>query len=469
MDHSSVLRFRWNRQDCGATADDETYLAVDADARPDLVEKVIGGEIPAVTCPGCAARTRQGVPLLVYGSRSLPQLFFFCPQDCSAAADEANRRTYMDALLDRLGPVSAEEAEELGALTLPFEAAPVLLRPYVSDDVPARESGSFTAKAGSGPPPAEALRILDRIMARWPAGLGRSVTHGPVGDELIRLAEQGLELLGDGEDHPELRTTLRMCLVQALCTTARAARSRERAAGGPAVAAGRDRARTARPGGPSRRGPAPADGRRRPRTALRAPLLVGALRAGGHMTTPPPGLDFAHLERLPAYARIAQLQLVELPRFRDATTAGALGHLLGCLCLAHAEEERYEEAVDAGRRALRIATEQAADDPALLGHVWLNLGVTHSRAGDLAQGLAAYLESWTHCRRADARETLVKAGGNALLSLESGRPSSTGGGRRTPSACWTRSLPSPSRSPGRGTTRPPRPGCSAGPRRNCRG
>ncbi|MEV0443254.1 CHAT domain-containing protein [Streptomyces spectabilis] len=221
MDYSSVLRFRWDCQDCGAAADDETYLAVDADARPDLVEKVIGGEIPAVTCPGCAARTCQGVPLLVYGSRSLPQLFFFCPQDSSAAADEANRKTYVEALLDRLGPVSAEEAEEYGVVSLPFEAAPAFLRPYVSDGVPAPESGSFAAKAGSGPPPAEALRILDRIMARWPSGFGRSVTHGPVGDELVRLAERGLDLLGGGEDHHELRTTLRMCLGQALCATHR--------------------------------------------------------------------------------------------------------------------------------------------------------------------------------------------------------------------------------------------------------
>ncbi|MEV0443253.1 hypothetical protein AB0I46_30455, partial [Streptomyces spectabilis] len=140
------------------------------------------------------------------------------------------------------------------------------------------------------------------------------------------------------------------------------------------------------------------------------------------MTTPPPGLDFATLERLPAYARIARLRIVELPGFRDATTPDVVGYLLGCLCLAYAEEERYEEAVGAGRRALRIATEQAADDAALLGHVWLNLGVAHSRAGDLAQGLAAHLESWTHCRRADAREALVKAGGNALLALESGQP-----------------------------------------------
>ncbi|WP_030679202.1 CHAT domain-containing protein [Streptomyces sp. NRRL B-1347] len=221
MDYSSVLRFRWNCQDCGAAADDETYLAVDADARPDLVAKVIGGEIPAVTCPACGARTRRGVPLLVYGSRSSPQLFFFCPPASSAAADEANRKTYADALLDRLGPVSAEEAEESGVVPLPFEAASVFLRSYVPDDLPAERSGSFPAKPASGPPPERVLRVLERILDQWPPGLGRSVTHGPLVDELVRLAEQGLELLGDGETHPELRTTLRMCLGQALCAMRR--------------------------------------------------------------------------------------------------------------------------------------------------------------------------------------------------------------------------------------------------------
>ncbi|MCI3934458.1 CHAT domain-containing protein [Streptomyces sp. AN091965] len=221
MDYSSVLRFRWNCEDCGASADDETYMAVDADARPDLVEKVIAGEIPAVTCPACAKRTRRGVPLLVYGSRSVPQLFFFCPPDSSATADEANRKTYVDALLDRLGPVSAEEAEEFGSVCLPFDAASVFLRSYVSDDLPADESGSFLAKSGDGPPPARVLEVLARIAATWPPGLGRSVTHGPLVDELVRLAEQGLDLLGDGDAHPDLRATLRMCLGQVLCAMRR--------------------------------------------------------------------------------------------------------------------------------------------------------------------------------------------------------------------------------------------------------
>ncbi|QCX80505.1 hypothetical protein C9F11_34610 [Streptomyces sp. YIM 121038] len=140
------------------------------------------------------------------------------------------------------------------------------------------------------------------------------------------------------------------------------------------------------------------------------------------MKPPPPARDFAELERMPAYARIAHLQLVELPQLRRTTAPDTLSYLLGCLCLAYADEERYDEAVSTGERALRIATEQAAADDALLGHVRLNLGVAHSRSGDLARGLASYLESWTHCRRADARETLVKAGSNALLALESGQP-----------------------------------------------
>ncbi|WP_030679199.1 tetratricopeptide repeat protein [Streptomyces sp. NRRL B-1347] len=137
---------------------------------------------------------------------------------------------------------------------------------------------------------------------------------------------------------------------------------------------------------------------------------------------PPPFRDFADLERMPAYARIAYLQLVELPGLRDTTSPETLAYLLCFLCQAYAEEERYAEAISTGRRALRIATEQASGDSALLGHVRLNLGVAHSQAGDLAQGLDSYLESWTHCRRADLRETLGKAGSNALLALESGQP-----------------------------------------------
>ncbi|MFF7240167.1 hypothetical protein [Streptomyces collinus] len=130
----------------------------------------------------------------------------------------------------------------------------------------------------------------------------------------------------------------------------------------------------------------------------------------------------ADLSRMPAYERVARFALVDMPAVRRMLSDRDVAAVLGSLCLAYAQEERYDEALAAGLRAQRIARGRAADDPALLGHVLLNLGVAHSQAGDLEKGLAAYLESWPHARRGGDEGTLFKAGANALLALEAGQP-----------------------------------------------
>ncbi|MFF0201231.1 hypothetical protein [Streptomyces sp. NPDC005017] len=125
---------------------------------------------------------------------------------------------------------------------------------------------------------------------------------------------------------------------------------------------------------------------------------------------------------MPVYERVAHFALVDTPAVRRTLSDREAASVLGCLCLAYAMEERYDEAFAAGLQGQRIARARAADDPALLGHVLLNLGVAHCQAGDLEQGLAEYLESWTHARRGGDETTLFKAGANALLTLEAGRP-----------------------------------------------
>ncbi|MET8170081.1 tetratricopeptide repeat protein [Streptomyces sp. NPDC005329] len=129
-------------------------------------------------------------------------------------------------------------------------------------------------------------------------------------------------------------------------------------------------------------------------------------------------------EQMPAYQWIAHLEMATRV-VRPAPRGSDLAYLLGYLCLYYAEEERYDEAIAAGQRALRTAVKEAAENSALRGHVLLNLGVAHSRSGDLDKGLAHYLESWKHARRSGDEGTSSKAGANALLVLESGRPVET--------------------------------------------
>ncbi|MFF7128022.1 CHAT domain-containing protein [Streptomyces sp. NPDC008240] len=211
VNYSVRIRHDWQCRRCGEDVQDDTYMVVDALARPDLVQGVIKGKVPSVTCPSCGARKARFFPLLVYRGEATGQLVYFYPPHTPPEQDEANRKLYVEALLDRLGPVSAEEAENSGVLSVPFDAARGVLAPTARG-----------ASAGGGPrrcrvkprrsaPPPEVLRIGAELVASGRAGLGRSLSDRPLAQELARLAERALELLGD-RDQPELRGDLEMTL-----------------------------------------------------------------------------------------------------------------------------------------------------------------------------------------------------------------------------------------------------------------
>ncbi|MFF7240168.1 CHAT domain-containing protein [Streptomyces collinus] len=220
MNYSVRIKHDWRCRRCGEDVQGDTYMVVDALARPDLVRDVIKGRVPSVTCPSCGARKARFCPLLVYRGGGTGQLVYFYPPHSPPEQDEANKRLYVEALLDRLGPVSAEEAENSGVLSVPFDAARGVLAPTARG-----------ASAGGGPrvcrvkpprsaPPPEVLRIGAELVASGRGGLGRSLSDRPLVEELARLAERALELLGD-RDQPELRDDLEMTLGMMLSTANR--------------------------------------------------------------------------------------------------------------------------------------------------------------------------------------------------------------------------------------------------------
>ncbi|MFE7927690.1 CHAT domain-containing protein [Streptomyces sp. NPDC057456] len=220
MDCSVRITNRWQCQGCGEEALDDTYMVVDELARPDLVRGVLAQEVPAVTCPSCGVRKVQPFPLLVYRATSDRQLVYFCPPHTVPETDEANKQLYMEALLDRLGPVSAAEAEASGVISVPFDAAHGLLASTARDDSAGPGPRVCRVKPKRSAPPPEVLRIGGELVASGRAGLGRSLSDRPLAAELSRLAEQGLELLGD-RDQPELRTELEVTLGMALSSVNR--------------------------------------------------------------------------------------------------------------------------------------------------------------------------------------------------------------------------------------------------------
>ncbi|MEW1777112.1 CHAT domain-containing protein [Streptomyces sp. NPDC086777] len=211
MNYSIRIRSDWRCRRCGEDAQDATYMVVDALARPDLVQGVIRGRVPSVTCPSCGARKTRFFPLLVYRGAATGQLVYFYPAHTLAEQDEANKKLYVDALLDRLGPVSAEEAENSGVLSVPFDAARGVLAPTARGASAAGGPRMCRVKPRRSAPPPEVLRIGAELMASGRAGLGRSLSDRPLAQELARLAERALELLGD-RDQPEVRGDLEMTL-----------------------------------------------------------------------------------------------------------------------------------------------------------------------------------------------------------------------------------------------------------------
>ncbi|MFD8396432.1 CpXC domain-containing protein [Streptomyces sp. NPDC059680] len=129
VNYSVRIRHGWPCRRCGEDVQDDTYMVVDALARPDLVQQVIKGKVPSVTCPSCGASKARFFPLLVYRGEARGQLVYFYPPRTPPEQDEADKKLYVEALLDRLGPVSAEEAENSGVLSVPFDAARGVLAP----------------------------------------------------------------------------------------------------------------------------------------------------------------------------------------------------------------------------------------------------------------------------------------------------------------------------------------------------
>jgi tetratricopeptide (TPR) repeat protein len=125
------------------------------------------------------------------------------------------------------------------------------------------------------------------------------------------------------------------------------------------------------------------------------------------------------IAQMPAYERIVHYQLVDHPGMRGRIPDREAAWMLSFLGMAFIEEQRHEEALAAARRALALARACAPDDGTLLATVLLNLGVARFSGGDLAGAVDCYRECWTHARRADDTETLIKAGTNALSNLRS--------------------------------------------------
>ena len=78
---------------------------MDADERPDLVERLRGGSLHAIACPKCGAGVGEAdAPLLILRRAADPPLVFSPAQRTTPQEDQAHANGLVGLLRERLGP-----------------------------------------------------------------------------------------------------------------------------------------------------------------------------------------------------------------------------------------------------------------------------------------------------------------------------------------------------------------------------
>jgi hypothetical protein len=74
MDRSFAETVSFECPQCGRHCEPDIWVIVDAESRPDLVERLTGGSLRQVACPGCARESQADSPLLVFQAQREPYL-----------------------------------------------------------------------------------------------------------------------------------------------------------------------------------------------------------------------------------------------------------------------------------------------------------------------------------------------------------------------------------------------------------
>ncbi len=103
--HSLVDAIDTNCISCGAPFEAKIWLIIDAEERPDLVERARQGKLNINICPICGADNPFIAPLLLFQPRAIPHLLFF---PLPGWSEEENWEQF-DQLLDELRDAMGEE------------------------------------------------------------------------------------------------------------------------------------------------------------------------------------------------------------------------------------------------------------------------------------------------------------------------------------------------------------------------
>ncbi|MDJ0702214.1 MAG: CpXC domain-containing protein [Leptolyngbyaceae cyanobacterium MO_188.B28] len=105
MDYSYAKATEHSCPHCHQTTTADIWLIVDQAARPELVQKIINGELNSLMCPNCGQSIGEiDRPLLVYRPSEQPPLLFSPARKTAIAEDQAhNVQALVKRLLDEIG------------------------------------------------------------------------------------------------------------------------------------------------------------------------------------------------------------------------------------------------------------------------------------------------------------------------------------------------------------------------------
>jgi hypothetical protein len=127
VDNSYAQRASLTCPQCGRTFSAEVWLIVDADGRPDLVERIRAGTLHDLTCPHCGHKGRVDAPLLLLRPDATPPLLFSPAQRTTAEEDRRHAAGLVGLLRERMGPAWRDEWLAQGLPAVPRDLLPLAL------------------------------------------------------------------------------------------------------------------------------------------------------------------------------------------------------------------------------------------------------------------------------------------------------------------------------------------------------
>jgi CHAT domain-containing protein len=106
----------------------DVWLIVDANDRPDLIDKICAGKLHDIPCPHCGVANPVDAPLLLFRANGTPALFYSPGRNTSPEQNRAQGMLLVEILRKQLGTAWKSEWTAGGLIGLNRDAMPTIIR-----------------------------------------------------------------------------------------------------------------------------------------------------------------------------------------------------------------------------------------------------------------------------------------------------------------------------------------------------